>query len=49
MRMRERELPLVVVECCTRYVVSELHAVPTCELCGTIPQYVGDTTWWLEL
>lgn len=44
-----RELPLVVVECCSRYVVSERHAVPRCEACGETPRYAGDTTWWLEL
>lgn len=44
-----RELPLIVVTCCTRYVVSELHPVPTCPACLEVPRYESDTTWWLEL
>ena len=44
-----RELPLVVVECCTRYVVSAQHAVPQCNECQQTPQYIADTSWWLEL
>ena len=47
--MRERELPLVIVECCQQYVVSELHPVPRCDICWEIPTYVGDTNWWLEI
>lgn len=47
--MRARELPLVVVACCTRYVVSELHPVPVCPSCQEVPTYVGPTLWWLEL
>lgn len=47
--MRTRTLPLVIVECCTRYIVSELHWVPPCPLCGLIPRYLMDTTWWLEM
>lgn len=47
--MRTRELPLVIVECCTRYVVSAMHAVPQCGECGVTPIYVCDTTWWLEV
>ena len=47
--MRARELPLVIVECCQRYVVSEAHPVPRCGACGELPQYLCDTTWWLEL
>jgi hypothetical protein len=47
--MRARELPLVIVECCQRYVVSELHPVPRCHHCDEVPQYLTDTTWWLEL
>lgn len=46
---RARELPLIIVECCTRYVVSELHPVPPCPACGEVPHYVEDTDWWLEL
>lgn len=44
-----RELPLIIVACCTRYVVSELHPVPRCPTCWEIPTYREDTTWWLEL
>lgn len=45
-----RVLPLVIVACdCGEYVVSELHPVPPCQGCQLIPQYVRDTTWWLEL
>lgn len=47
--MRVREFPLVIVACCTRYIVSELHPVPRCHTCGVTPTYVQDTTWWLEL
>lgn len=47
--MIARELPLVIVQCCTRYVVSEQHAVPACGECGVTPAYVGETNWWLEL
>lgn len=47
--MLARELPLVIVACCTRYVVSELHPVPACHECGEIPTFVGRTDWWLEL
>lgn len=43
-----RELPLVIVECCTRYVVSGQHAVPRCHECGTTPAYIQDTNWWVE-
>lgn len=43
-----RTLPLVLVECCTRYLVSELHWCPPCARCEQTPQYVGDTAWWLE-
>lgn len=44
-----RELPLVLVECCTRYLVSAQHWCPPCSACQEVPTYVGDTTWWLEL
>lgn len=44
-----RELPLVIVECCTRYVVSEQHPIPMCKVCETTPVYLQDTDWWLEL
>lgn len=47
--MLARELPLIIVECCTRYVVSAQHAVPRCRECETTPAYVGETDWWLEL
>lgn len=47
--MRVRELPLVIVECCQQYVVSEYHPVPRCHVCLEMPRYVGDTAWWLEL
>ena len=43
-----RTLPLVVVQCCTRYVVSELHPVPRCLDCEETPSYVGPTYWELE-
>lgn len=46
--MMARQLPLVIVACCTRYVVSELHPVPRCHWCDEIPQYVESTSWWLE-
>lgn len=46
----QRLLPLVIVACdCGEYVVSELHPVPACYACERTPQYVRDTTWWLEL
>lgn len=44
-----RELPLVIVECCTRYVVSGQHAVPLCTDCLETPHYIADTNWWLEI
>lgn len=47
--MKVREVPLIVVECCTRYVVSEMHLVPPCPKCEEIPQYLADTTWWLGI
>ena len=47
--MLAREIPLVIVRCCTRYVVSMLFPVPACTECGETPRYECDTTWWLEL
>ena len=47
--MRPRELPLVIVECCQRYVVSEQHPIPRCHVCEEIPTYLCDTAWWLEV
>jgi len=49
MTMLARELPLVIVQCCTRYVVSSLHPVPACPECGQTPAFVCETSWWLEL
>lgn len=45
--MRQRELPLARVRCCTAYVVSMLHAVPPCHRCGLTPAYEGTTLWYL--
>lgn len=47
--MIARELPLVIVKCCTRYVVSAIHPVPPCHECGLTPTFYAWTTWWLEL
>lgn len=47
--MTPRELPLVLVSCCSVYAVSELHPVPKCDRCDETPTYVGDTTWYLWL
>jgi hypothetical protein len=48
MAYQAHELPLVLVECCTRYLVSAMHWCPPCRRCEEIPQYIGDTVWWLE-
>lgn len=47
--MYGRQLDLVIVACCTRYVVTLMHLVPPCHRCGEIPQYRCDTQWWLEV
>ncbi len=44
-----RELPLALVECCTRYVVSMMHPVPACIHCDEIPKFLSETNWWLEI
>lgn len=47
--MVQRELPLAVVRCCTAYIVSLLHPVPRCGVCGLTPSYERDTLWYLGL
>lgn len=48
MAYQAHELPLVLVQCCTRYLVSAMHWCPPCKRCEEIPKYVGETVWWLE-
>jgi hypothetical protein len=45
--VRQRELPLAIVRCCTVYVVSMLHAVPQCTHCGLTPFFEHETPWFL--